>query len=68
MECNPDLNYDISSKEVLIVQDDFLFQQNLNDAQSGQKKNSEEKDSHINKLIEDETFEKAFNEIFLKKK
>ena len=67
MECNPDLNYDISSKEVLIVQDDFLFPQNLNDAQSGQKKNSEEKDSHINKLIEDETFEKAFNEIFLKK-
>ena len=67
MERNPDLSDYIPSKEELMAQDDFLFQQNLNEAHSMQNKNSEEKESHINKIIEDESFEKAFNEIFLKK-
>ena len=67
MECNHDLSDEISSKEVLMENEDFLFQQNLNDAQTIKNKNSVEKEIHINKIIEDESFEKAFNEIFLKK-
>ena len=67
MECQPDLSEYIPSKEVLMPQDNFLFQRNLNEAQPMQQKNPVEKESQINKMIEDESFEKVFNEIFLKK-
>ena len=45
MECNHDLSDEISSKEVLMENKDFLFHQNLNlnHAQTIEKKNSVEK-------------------------
>ena len=69
MECNPDFSEDIHSKEVLMLQDEYLIQPNLNEEHSNQKENpkNEEKEEQINQILDDESFEKAFNEIFLKK-
>ena len=66
MEYNHDLSDEISSKELLIKNEDFLFQQNLylNDAQTIEKKNSIEKETHINKKIEDESFKKHLKKFF----
>ena len=50
MECNPDLSDDISSKEVIMGQDDCLFQQNLNENHSIQEKNQVEKRLKIIKI------------------
>ena len=66
MECNPNISDEISSKEVITAQDDCLLQ-NLNENHSIEEKNEVEKESHINKIIDHDSFEKAFNEIFLKK-
>ena len=69
MECNPDFSEDIHSKRILMLQDDYLMQPHLNEEQSNEKENpkEEEKKIQINQIIDDESFEKAFNEIFLKK-
>ena len=68
MECNPDLCDDISLNEAIMPQDGFFFQQNSNENHSVQKINQVEKEeSHINRIIEEDSFEKVFNEIFLKK-
>ena len=70
MECNPDFSEDIHSKGVLMLQDDYIINPNLNEDQSNQKESPKEKEKEIqiNQIIDDdESFEKAFNEIFLKK-
>ena len=69
MECIPDFSEDIHSKEVLMLQDDYLMQLNLISKQSNEKESlkDKEKEMQINKIIDDESFEKAFNQIFLKK-
>ena len=69
MECNPDFSEDIHSKEILMLRDEYLIEPHLNEEQSNEKENQKEKekDIPINQIIDDESFEKAFNQIFLKK-
>ena len=69
MECNPDFSEDIHSKEILMLRDEYLIEPHLNEEQSNEKEKptENEKDIPINQIIDDESFEKAFNQIFLKK-
>ena len=69
MECNPDFSEDIHSKEAVFLHDDYLLHPNLNEELPNQKENSNVKDKEIqiNQILDDESFEKVFNEIFLKK-
>ena len=69
MECDPDYSEEIHFKGVLMLQDDYLIPPILNEDQSNQKETPKEpeKEITINQMIDNESFEKAFNQIFLKK-
>ena len=63
MECDNYLSDDNSSKEDLIEQEDYFIHKNINEEQQIKDKNLS-KESHINRIIQGECFEKAFNQIF----
>ena len=64
MEYNNYLSDDNSSKEELIEQeDDYFIHKNISEEKQIKDKNLS-KESHINQIIPDECFEKAFNQIF----
>lgn len=67
MSCNQDFSDDDSSKAVVMIQDDFLNQPNLNEEGPVQNNFSLGQKSNDNKLLNDECFEKAFNEVFQKR-
>jgi hypothetical protein len=67
MDCNNDIIEEVPSKAILIPEDEDLIHQNSSDEQSLQNKEVQvKKESHVNQIIDDESFEKAFNEIFTK--
>ena len=63
MEYNHYLSDDNQSKEDLLEQDDYFIHKELNEKQPIENKDLS-KDSQINQIIQDECFEKAFNQIF----
>ena len=67
MDCNKDIIEEVPLKAILIPEDEDLIHQNSSDEQSLQNKEVHvKKESHVNQIIDDESFEKAFNEIFTK--
>ena len=67
MDCNKDIIEEVPLKAILIPEDEDLIHQNSSDEQSLQNKEVQvKKESHVNQIIDDESFEKAFNEIFTK--
>ena len=66
MDFNQHFIQQVPSQAALIPENEYLIQQNLNDEHSIQNKEDQaNKESHVNQILDDKSFEKAFNEIFL---